>query len=182
MWSTQRLLQGDVAQMKCPKCQKELNDSSPECPSCSFSIEELDEFFEKPASFTFPIWDEANLLSTEGKKKLASRIEKFSSRTDGQFSVVSVETTKPRLPSEYLFWLFNRLEIGGEKHQGLMVLVAKEERRIEVEIGCGLEHIITDEGSQRILDRHSVDFLKQEFFDEGLWFAVDLLSQVVENA
>ena len=168
--------------MNCPKCKSDLNDDSPQCPNCSFSIGDLDEFFEKPASFTFPIWDDANLLSAEGKEKIANRIEEFSSRTGGQFSIVSIESTKPRLPSEYLFWLFNRLEIGGEKNRGLMVLVAKEERRIEVEVGCGFEHIITDEGSQRILDRHAVHFLEHGRFDDGLWFTVDLLSQVVENA
>jgi len=62
-------------------------------------------------------------------------------------------------PAEMAFWLLNHWGIGGRQNRGLLVLLALEERRIEVEVGYGLEPIVSDAAADAILDEHIVPLL-----------------------
>ena len=46
-------------------------------------------------------------------------------------------------PAEHVFWLFNRWNVGGPEHAGLLLLLAVAERRIESEV-CHWEPFVSD--------------------------------------
>ena len=168
--------------MLCPHCRTNINDPVPECPTCGFHIRDLDAELGPPPTYPGLLLDEAGLLDPNEHQSLLDRLEVFNTKTRCQLVVVTRVTTAPRLPTEYVFWLFNRWKVGGEKHRGLLILLARDERRIEVEVGYGLEQIITDQVSQSILDAHCVPFLQAERFAEALTWAADVLANVIGNA
>ncbi|MBI3039218.1 TPM domain-containing protein, partial [bacterium] len=166
--------------MHCPKCAIDINDDAPQCPKCGFSIEELDPVFGTPPERSGMIVDEPGVLNPDGTEKLLSRLKEFSQKTGFDFLLVIKQSTAPRLPSEYVFWLFNRWKVGGESHSGMLMLLAMNERRIEVEVGFSLEPFVTDEAATNILQFHAVPFLKKGDFNNGLFHGVDILSRIVE--
>jgi len=167
--------------MHCPKCAVDINDFSPECPKCGFHIRELDAVFGIPPERSDLITDLAKVFSDSGKKKIRERLQSFTERTTHAFFVIAKESTEPRLPGEFVFWLFERWNIGGESHAGLLILLSIKERRIEVEVGYDLERFISDEGAANILQFHAVPFLKHGDYDGGMYHAVDLLARIIED-
>ena len=167
--------------MHCPKCAIDLNDDFPQCPKCGFSIDDLNAALGAPRERTGMIMDWANVVSDEGRKKLEERLQAFKTLTGGDFAIVTLETSAPRLPSEYVFWLFNRWQIGGESHTGLLLLLSMQERRIEVEVGFALERFVTDEAAALILQHHAVPFLKAGDVDGGLFHSINLLARIIEE-
>ncbi len=167
--------------MHCPKCAIDLNDDVPRCPQCGFTIDDLDPVLGPPPERAGLVTDLAGVLTEAGRERLTGRLREFAERTGDEFLVVTRETTEPRLPSEYVFWLFDRWRVGGEGHTGLLVLLAMKERRIEVEVGFALEHFVTDAAACEILQGHAVPFLKKGAFDDGLFHSVNVLALVVED-
>lgn len=167
--------------MKCPECQGYMNDCTPVCDSCGFDIHEFDKVLKVQAERDGSVNDWAGAMSEEGRERLKSRLEKFCEQTGMDYCLVTIDSSAPQSPREYVFWLFNRWQIGGEKHLGLLVLLAIAERRIEVEIGHVLEKYITDDEASGVLENHAVPFLKKGDFDNGLYHSLDMLARIIEH-
>ena len=168
--------------MHCPHCQKDINDCAPECAECGFHIRDLDAELGTPPERMGAILDGAGVLSEEGSTKILARLEEFRARCGHDFAVITLKSTAPRTPAEYVFWLFDRWEVGGEAHDGLLILLSMEERRIECEVGAGLERMLDDAASNLVLTRHAVPHLSRGAFDDGLYHGVDVLARIFEHA
>jgi uncharacterized protein len=168
--------------MRCPHCAVDINDPVPECPQCGFHIRHLDEVFGVPPEKTGSVVDIAGILTAEGKRRLVDRIAAFVKNTNSDLCVATTKSTAPRLPAEYVFWLFNRWQVGGPSHKGVLILLALDQRRIESEVGCALESIVTDEASTLILQHHAVPFFSGGKFELGLYHATDVLAQLIEKS
>ena len=98
-----------------------------------------------------------------------------------ELAVVTVPTTEPLGINSYAFWLFREWGIGDEgEHDGLLVLMGMEAREIRIEVGLGLEGIITDARSGQILDKALSD-LKENRFGPGLETIARELAAAVEG-
>jgi uncharacterized protein len=167
--------------MKCPTCEMEINDTSPQCAGCGFHISQFDSVLHTPTERTGPAMDWAGVLSEEARQRLTDRLATFHQTTGLDLCVVTLPSAAPRSPREFVFWLFQRWQIGGEKHTGAQILLALAERRVEVEIGGALEHYITDDEAAEILQNHAIPFFARGDFDNGLFHCVDMLARVLEH-
>ncbi|HGJ66073.1 TPA: TPM domain-containing protein [bacterium] len=168
--------------MKCPRCGLIVTDEIPKCKGCNFSIADLERKIKKIPKRSGYVNDFAELLSEDNKKKIEDHLIQFHKDTGGEMVVVTIKSTKPLKPSEYIFWLFNRWQVGGESHAGLMLLLAISERRIESEVGYSWEHIITDSESGEVLNDHVVPLLKEGKFAEALYSGVEKLAEIIKQA
>jgi len=162
--------------MKCPRCGLIVTDEVPRCLGCGFTLEDLDRKIGKVPERLGLVNDFARILSNEAKASLESHLETFRQARGGEIVLVTASLTSPAKPSEYVFWLFNRWEVGGAGHEGLMLLLAMKERRIESEVGYGWEDIASDVETGAILDEYVVPLLKEEKIDQALAAAVDRLT------
>ena len=167
--------------MKCPRCGLIVNDRVPKCQGCGFSIHDLDRKLNRAPERVGFVNDFAGLLSADEKTKIEDRLTQFHQTCGDELVLVTVKSTKPVKPSEYVFWLFNRWQIGGEIHAGLLILLAQKERRIECEVGYSLEPIISDIESGAVLDEHIVPLLKEGKIAEALWEGIEQLASVIER-
>lgn len=167
--------------MHCPKCAIDINDDAPQCPACGFHIDELDPVLGPPPDRAGLVTDLAGVLSEHGFQRLTECLQAFADQTGHEFLVITRDSTAPRLPSEYVFWLFNRWQVGGEAHRGMLVLLAMQERRIEVEVGHPLEDLVTDAAAATILEAHAVPFFREGAYDDGLFHAAHVLALVVAD-
>jgi len=167
--------------MKCPRCGLIVTDMIPECNGCGFHIRQLDKKIKHPPKRRGFINDFANVLSDEERKWFEDRLSEFYQKYGGEIVIVTLKSTKPIKPSEYVFWLFNRWDIGREKNAGVMILLALSERRIESEVGYSYEHIISDVESGQVLDDYVVPLLKEGKIYDALKNGVEKILGILEG-
>lgn len=167
--------------MKCPGCEEFINDGTPRCNGCGFDIADFDKELKTPTDRQGLVTDWAKTISTEMLEKIEKRLEDFSSLTGLDLCLVTLDSSKPRSPREFSFWLFNRWNIGGDNHAGALILLSMEERRIEVEVGHTVEKYISDEEAGGVLQFHAIPFFKKMDFDNGLFHSLDVLAKIFEH-
>lgn len=117
----------------------------------------------------FYVNDFANIIDEEAEKNIIQvNLNYEKTEEKPQIVVVTVQSLQSLDENKYVVELFEEWEIGNKKYDnGILVLLALEERRIKIEVGYGLEGAITDSQSGRILD-NSLDYLSQGDYSTGL--------------
>lgn len=163
----------------CPRCHQLCDQPMHQCPHCELTFAQLDAQMSPPPAQTGHVNDWAALLTSADIERLVQRCQDIQATTQAELIVVTVTTTAPLTPAEYVFWLANRWDMGGPENRGLLILLALSERRIESEVGYGLEDLVSDEESLQILQTHIVSLLQTGQYAEGLYRAVDILGKVL---
>lgn len=165
--------------IRCPQCYTTFTERMEACPQCGFSLATLDSQMPPPPLQAGPVNDWADVLTAEDAQRLLQKCQAIHQAAQAELSVVTVETTAPLKPAEYVFWLANHWEIGGSENRGLLILLALHERRIESEVGYGLEPLLSDSESELIIQEHVVPYLYAGQYAEGLYQAVNALGQAL---
>lgn len=165
--------------IRCPQCYTTFTERMEACPQCDFCLAVLDAQMPPPPLQAGPVNDWADVLTAEDAQRLLQKCQAVHQAAQAELSVVTVETTAPLKPAEYVFWLANHWEIGGSENRGLLILLALHERRIESEVGYGLEPLLSDSESELIIQEHVVPYLYAGQYAEGLYQAVNALGQAL---
>ena len=124
---------------------------------------------EKP-SFIPPIIDSTQTLSEIQKKQLYDKLKNYSDSTSTELFVMIVSTTQGELISRYATDLGHKWEIGQKgKDNGIVFLIAKDDRKMTIQAGYGTEHLLTDALSRRIIEV----VVKPEFKDGKYFEGID---------
>ena len=122
----------------------------------------------KPTS-EFYVNDYANILSSETEEYIVSKSSKLASVDGTQIVVVTVKNLEGDSLENYATKLFREFGIGDkDKNNGLLLLLALEERQFRVEVGYGLEGILPDGKTGRFQDQYIIPYLKNDKWDEGI--------------
>jgi uncharacterized protein len=106
---------------------------------------------------TFPvltnrITDQAELLSAEDYTAIQAELAALEQTSTDQFAVVTVKSLDGYPIEDYGYRLGRKWGIGQEgKNNGIMLIVAPNERKVRIEVGRGLEPIMTDAMSSLII-------------------------------
>jgi uncharacterized protein len=168
--------------MPCPRCHAEVAEDVEACPHCHFALSVLELQLPPPPPQAGHVNDWAGVLSVTVAERIVHRCQEVLARTQAELIVVTVSTTAPVQPAEYIFWLANRWDMGGTENRGLLILLALQERRIESEVGYALEPLLSDAVSAQLLEEHVVPLLRTEQYDEGMYQAVNVLGKALEAA
>lgn len=129
------------------------------------------------------VYDGADLLSAAEEAELAHRIDELKARTTVEVGVAVIPSVAPLTPKEYATALFERWGVGEKgKDNGVLILVAVAERRVEIETGYGVEGVLPDGRVGRILDQAVVPRLREGRYGEGLLAVVEAISAALEEA
>ncbi len=161
--------------MKCPRCGLIVSDAIPKCRGCDFSVAALDRVLGAPPARSGPLVDDAGLLSAEEQAALRAALSALADELEGELVVVISPNARGVKPAQLAFWLFNQWGVGGPQHAGLLVLVARDERRVECEVGFAWEGAIGEEESGDVLDREVVPKLREGRFAEALETGIEAL-------
>ena len=117
----------------------------------------------------FYVNDYANILSKETENYIIDKSSKLASSSGIQIVVVTVNNLEGQDIETYATDLFRKFGIGDAKeNNGLLILISLQERKIRIEVGYGLEGVITDGLSGRYLDKYFIPYLKEDKWDEGI--------------
>jgi len=129
-------------------------------------------------SLTQPVNDFANVIDAASAAELDRRIRGLQAATGDVIIVATVSTIAPYGSiEEYAVRLFERAGIGTRaQDNGLLVLVAVQERRVRIEVGYGLEEFITD-GFAGDTIRQMLPLFRDGRYGEGLVMGTTRLMQ-----
>ncbi|WP_198507643.1 TPM domain-containing protein [Qipengyuania seohaensis] len=122
------------------------------------------------------VTDAANILDEEFELALSERLDRFEEVTKHQMVVVTVSSLEGRDVTDFTRDLANGWGIGRKDHNdGVVVLVAPNERKTRIAVGSGLEAAIPDSACQAIIENRMLPRFRKGEFAEGIEAGVDAL-------
>ncbi|HEY9845384.1 MAG TPA: TPM domain-containing protein, partial [Candidatus Caenarcaniphilales bacterium] len=127
--------------------------------------------------------DTADMLSSKSEADLNRLISGLEAKTGDEITVVTVPETKPSAtPKEFASALFNSWGVGKKgQDNGVLFLISKGERRVEIETGYGLESILPDALVGNIISQKITPQFKQGNFEGGTLAGTKALIEVLSS-
>jgi len=133
----------------------------------------------KPEGF---VNDFAQMLSSYDKMGLEDNLKNFEKNTGHEIVVVTVPNLGDDTIENYAVELFKEWGIGKKgADNGVLFLIAKEDRKMRIEVGYGLEGALTDIQSAAILDQIVKPKFKEESYYQGIGLAVDEIEKAIKG-
>lgn len=124
--------------------------------------------------------DVAQVLDTATEEKLRALLADLEHRTTIEMAVVVVPSTAPLTPKQYVTELYNRWGVGKRgADNGVMLLLAVQDRRVEVETGYGVEGILPDGRVGAIIRNTMLPHFRNNRWSEGLLAGVQELVHIL---
>jgi uncharacterized protein len=135
----------------------------------------------KPDSNIY-VQDFADILSPETEQAILQLGSELDSKTTAQLVVVTVDSLDETPIDNYANELFRSWGIGDkEKNNGVLFLVAPNERLSRIEVGYGLEGALPDGKTGRIQDEYVLPKFKAGDFDGGILNGYAVLAEVIAD-
>jgi len=130
--------------------------------------------------------DTIGVLSAPAKQQIEDQLRRLEEDTGAQVAVLIIPTLDGESLEEYSLRVAETWKLGrGKFDDGALVLIARDDRQMRIEVGYGLEPVITDAKSRRILDDLMRPRFREGDFDGGVASAVKAIDGLVrgdENA
>lgn len=124
----------------------------------------------KKPSFIPPIIDSTKTLSNSEIQILYDKLRMYSDSTSTEIFVMIVPTTEGQDISRYATELGQAWKIGQKgKDNGVVFLIAKDDRKMTIQTGYGVEHLLTDALSRRVIEQ----VVKPEFKNDQYFAGID---------
>ena len=122
--------------------------------------------------------DDAHILSDATKSDLTQKLAALEAKTSRQLVVVTLPSLGGYEISDYGYQLGRAWGIGqGKLNNGALLIVAPTEHRVRIEVGYGLEPVLTDAFSSVVITTQITPQFKKGDFDAGVVAGVDALVQ-----
>jgi uncharacterized protein len=126
------------------------------------------------------VTDETNTLSAPQRQALEAKLAGWEQNSGNQLVVLIVASTKPEPIESYSIRVADAWKIGRKgQDNGAIFVVAKDDHKMRIEVGYGLEGVLTDVTSHRIIDETVAPLFRQNRFAEGINAGVDRIIAVV---
>ncbi|PSO18795.1 hypothetical protein C7G42_10640 [Bradyrhizobium sp. MOS003] len=126
--------------------------------------------------------DKTGTLSSSDVASLSQKLRDFETRKGSQIAVLIVPTTQPETIEQFSIRVAEAWKIGRKKvDDGAILVVAKNDRHLRIEVGYGLEGALTDVTSRRIIDEIITPKFRGGDFGGGISDGVDRMIRVIDG-
>ncbi len=113
--------------------------------------------------------DYAGLLTSQARAELEAQLNQLQKDTTAEVAVVTIKSLEGDSIEDYAVRLFEKWGIGKKgKDNGVLFLVALDDRKMRIEVGYGLEPVITDGRAGRIRDNDVIPRFKESDYEGGI--------------
>lgn len=139
------------------------------------------------AAPTFPdlsgrVVDLAGLLSSSAKGRLTTELKKHEQATSNQIVVVTLNSLQGYTIEQYGYQLGRHWGIGQEKrNNGVLLIVAPNERKVRIEVGYGLEGTLTDALSHNIIQTKILPYFRKSQYEKGIEYGTAAILSAVQG-
>ena len=128
--------------------------------------------------------DYANVINASDERPLNGILQELEQKTGAQYIVLTVLSTGGLPIEQFSIELAEKWKLGQKgKDNGMLFILAKNDRRWRFEVGYGLEGFITDQYCNRIGRDHLVPYLRKGDYSRGIYEAnIRIVQQIASEA
>ena len=128
------------------------------------------------------VTDLTGTLAPSQRETLEQELRTFEARKGSQIAVLIVPTTQPEAVEQYSIRVAEAWKLGRKGvDDGVLLLVAKQDRELRIEVGYGLEGVIPDAVAKRVISEIIIPYFKQGDFYGGIHAGVTRLIRLVDG-
>jgi uncharacterized protein len=129
-----------------------------------------------------PVVDTTGTLDAAQKQQLEQQSLALQQRKGSQLQVLMVSTTQPETIEQYAQRVFDQWKLGRQGvDDGVLLLVAKDDRRVRIQPGYGLEGAIPDAIANRVIQEYLAPKFRTGDFGGGIVDGTAQLARLVEG-
>ena len=128
------------------------------------------------------VTDVTGTLTAGQQAELEQKLADFEARKGAQIAVLLVPTTQPEQIEQYSIRVADAWKLGRKKvDDGALLILAKDDHKLRIENGYGLEGVLTDAASNRIIEDTMVPLLRQGQFFAAISAGVDQMTRLIDG-
>ncbi|WP_159018783.1 TPM domain-containing protein [Algibacter sp. L3A6] len=128
------------------------------------------------------VTDNAALFSESETLELREKLKAYETETTHQIVVLTINSLGNNTVENYALQVFEKNKLGQEEaDNGLLILIAKNDRKFRIEVGYGLEPIITDAFASRIIRETMTPEFKKGDFYKGVDLATSEIIKLIDD-
>lgn len=128
------------------------------------------------------VTDQTGTLDAEQKNSLEQTLRSFEEKKGSQIAVLIVASTAPETIEQYSLRVAEQWKLGRKKiDDGAILVIAKNDHTLRIEVGYGLEGALNDAISKRIISETIIPQFKQDNYFGGISAGVNQMIQVVNG-
>jgi len=126
--------------------------------------------------------DFANIISEQTENDLNNQLEIFKNSTSNEISVVTLSSLEEDVIENVAVEIFEQWGLGTkENDNGILLLIAANERELRIEVGYGLEPVLTDSRSGIIIRSIITPEFKNNNYDAGITKGINAIIEVISK-
>jgi len=134
----------------------------------------------RPRSY---VTDLASALDAGTRSQLEALLVELEKKTSAEVAVVTVRSLEGREVEDYAVDLYQKWGVGKKgKDNGILFLIAPSERKVRIEVGYGLEDVITDAYASQIINEVVLPSFRQGQVSNGISLGTAVLAQRIAKA
>jgi uncharacterized protein len=126
--------------------------------------------------------DEARLFDAQSASSLEKTLKDYEAGTGRQFVVLTIPSLEGEPLEEFSLKAARTWKLGTKKNDGVLLLVARDDRKVRLEVGYGLEGSLPDALSGRIIRDEMVPRFRRGDYAGGVTAGVDAAIKAMERA
>src|SRR5688572_11558866 len=128
------------------------------------------------------VTDLTSTLAADQRAGLEAKLADFEARKGSQVAVLIVPTTQPEVIEQFAIRVFDAWKLGRTRvDDGVLLVVAKNDRKLRIEVGRGLEGAIPDAVAKRIVSEMIAPRFREGDFYGGITAGVDRILRVIDG-
>jgi uncharacterized protein len=133
-----------------------------------------------PTPTAAPILDQAKVLDETTESRIAGKIIDYQKQTGNQIAVLTIPSLEGEDIAAYANRVARQWGVGDKKvNNGVLILAAINDRKVRIEVGRGLEPMLTDVQSNLVIRQEITPYYKQGDYNRGTENGVNALIRVI---
>ena len=129
------------------------------------------------------VFDYADVITPADENHITQVLNELEHLTTAEVKVVTLQSLEGGQIDDFANRLFERWGIGKkDKDNGVLLLAAIQDRKMRIEVGYGLEPVITDAAAGRIRDNYIIPSFKRDDYSQGMTAGSDAIAAKIAAA
>ena len=126
------------------------------------------------------IHDEAHALKQETVDQLERQLSQYEDSTSNQIAILIIQSLEGEVLEDYSLKVVDKWKLGTKANDnGVLVLVAIDDHKMRIEVGLGLEGVLTDALCNRIIRNEMAPAFRRDDYDAGITAAIQSVVQAI---
>ncbi len=122
-----------------------------------------------PELWNMRVHDDAHVLSHDVAERLEQQLKAYEDSTSNQIAILTITSLDGDVLEEYSLRVAEKWKLGSAKNDnGVLLLVAVDDRKMRIEVGQGLEGVLTDAQCNRIIRNDMAPYFRRGDYDGGI--------------